>query len=80
MAVTSENVEPEALGKAFEPNVYANSQVIPEDVELASEIRDAKLNHVMDLVQNSNADFDVKLAVKKELLDVQALLEVSCAE
>ena len=78
MAVTSENVEPETLGKAFEPNVFANNQVIPEDPVLSNEIADAKLEHVIYLVENSNADFDVKLAVKKELLDVQALVEASC--
>ncbi|MBT3836554.1 hypothetical protein HOD05_01000 [Candidatus Woesearchaeota archaeon] len=78
MAVTSENVEPETLGKAFEPNVFANNQVIPEDTLLANEISDAKLEHVMYLVENSDADFSVKLAVKKELLDVQALTEASC--
>jgi hypothetical protein len=80
MAVTSENVEPESIGKAFEPNVRAHDRIIPQDTTLASEIADAKLIHVIDLVQNSKVDFSVKLAVIQELNDVQALLEVSCVE
>jgi len=78
MAVTSENVDPKSMGKAFEPNVFVHNQVIPEDHLLSMEIADAKLEHVMYLVENSNANFDVKLAVKKELLDVQALAQSSC--